>query len=161
MLFNKNTIFTKSGTWKQTDCAYCLVCCVIGHSKNSWLTDSSFGPTFFTPLELVHLIRVLRFQSSHAFCYDLNVLPLCRLSGVSPFNGDTEEDTFANIKLVRYDANALYHNVTKFSMKFIYQTLKRSPRSVTQFSTHFVVACLLWPQQARSMQAEAFRRPSV
>ena len=51
-----------------------------------------------------------------------------RLSGSSPFNGETQEDTFANIKLVRYDAHALYHNVTKYSMKFIYQTLKRSPR---------------------------------
>ena len=50
------------------------------------------------------------------------------MSGVSPFSGETDEDTFANIKLVRYDANALYHNVTKFSMKFIYQALKRSPR---------------------------------
>jgi len=54
-----------------------------------------------------------------------------RLSGVSPFYGDSETDTFANIKLVRYDANALYHNVTMFSMKFIYQTLKRSPRYVS------------------------------
>ena len=53
------------------------------------------------------------------------------MSGVSPFNGESDDETFANVKLVRYDANALYHNVTKYSMKFIYQTLKRSPRSVT------------------------------
>jgi len=50
---------------------------------------------------------------------------------VSPFYGESDDETFANVKLVRYDANALYHNVTKYSMKFIYQTLKRSPRSVT------------------------------
>lgn len=57
-----------------------------------------------------------------------------RLSGASPFHGESEADTFANIKLVRYDANALYHNVTKFSMKFIYQTLKRSPRLLTDYA---------------------------
>ena len=50
---------------------------------------------------------------------------------MSPFNGESEAETFVNVTHVRYDANALYHNVTKYSMKFIYQTLKRSPRSVT------------------------------
>jgi hypothetical protein len=62
--------------------------------------------------------------------YDAGFNPhVCyRLSGVSPFNGETLEDTYANIKQVRYDAHALYHNVTKFSMKFIYQTLRRNPR---------------------------------
>ena len=53
-----------------------------------------------------------------------------RLSGHSPFIGETEDDTYANIKHVRYDAHALYHNVTKFAMKFLYQTLKRSPKYV-------------------------------
>src|SRR6218665_1995710 len=53
---------------------------------------------------------------------------LHRLSGISPFYSEADEDTSANIRHVRYDANALYHNVTKYAMKFIYQTLKRNPR---------------------------------
>jgi len=61
--------------------------------------------------------------------WGIGVLAFILLSGVSPFNGDSQADTFANIKHVYYDANALYHNVTKFSMKFIYQTLKRNPRA--------------------------------
>jgi len=61
--------------------------------------------------------------------WGVGVLAFILLSGHSPFHGDTEEDTFANIKHVRYDAHALYHNVTKFAMKFLYQTLKRSPKS--------------------------------
>jgi len=61
--------------------------------------------------------------------WGVGVLAFILLSGHSPFYGETEEDTYANIKHVRYDAHALYHNVTKFAMKFLYQTLKRSPKS--------------------------------
>lgn len=61
--------------------------------------------------------------------WNIGVLTFILLSGVSPFNGESQADTFANIKHVRYDANVLYHNVTKYSMKFLYQTLKRNPRA--------------------------------
>jgi serine/threonine protein kinase len=61
--------------------------------------------------------------------WGIGVLAFILLSGVSPFNGETQTDTFANIKHVYYDANTLYHNVTKYSLKFIYQTLKRNPRA--------------------------------
>ena len=50
-----------------------------------------------------------------------------RLSGVSPFRGASDNDTHANISHVRYDAHVLYHNVTKHSLKFLYQILKRDP----------------------------------
>ena len=52
---------------------------------------------------------------------------MCRLSGVSPFRGASDDATFANISHVRYDAHALYHNVSKYSLKFLYQILKRDP----------------------------------
>ena len=55
---------------------------------------------------------------------------MVRLSGSSPFEGDNEEDVHANITHVRYDAHALYHNVTKYALKFIYQILKRNPEWV-------------------------------
>ena len=51
-----------------------------------------------------------------------------RLSGISPFRGLDDAETYANITHVRYDAHALYHNCTKYSLKFIYQVLKRRPK---------------------------------
>ncbi|KAK2145039.1 hypothetical protein LSH36_707g01145 [Paralvinella palmiformis] len=61
--------------------------------------------------------------------WGVGLLAFVLLSGVSPFEGDLDEDTFANIIHVRYDAHSLYHNVTKYALKFIYQTLKRNPKA--------------------------------
>lgn len=61
--------------------------------------------------------------------WGVGVLAFILLSGVSPFYADSDEDTYLNIKHIRYDAHALYHNVTKFCMKFLYQTLRRNPKS--------------------------------
>lgn len=56
---------------------------------------------------------------------------LCpRLSGVSPFYADSEDEMWTNIKSVRYDVHLLYHNVTKYALKFLYQTLRRNPKYV-------------------------------
>ena len=55
---------------------------------------------------------------------------LGRMSGVSPFYCFSEEETFSNIKHIHYDVHSLYHNATKYSLRFIYQTLRRNPRLV-------------------------------
>jgi len=61
--------------------------------------------------------------------WGVGILAFILLSGASPFRGETDEDTYANISHVRYDAHALYHNVTKYALKFIFQTLKRNAKS--------------------------------
>ncbi|CAD5121391.1 DgyrCDS9913 [Dimorphilus gyrociliatus] len=57
------------------------------------------------------------------------VLAFVLLSGVSPFRGEDERETFSNIKHVRYNAHEIYHNVTKYGLKFIYQIFKRKPKN--------------------------------
>jgi serine/threonine protein kinase len=59
--------------------------------------------------------------------WGVGTLAFILLSGVSPFRGVEDTETFANISTVRYDAHALYHNCTKYALKFIYQILKRNP----------------------------------
>lgn len=51
-----------------------------------------------------------------------------RLSGESPFKGQDEETTFANIAYNRYNALNLYENITKEALKFIFRVLKRVAR---------------------------------
>jgi len=56
------------------------------------------------------------------------VVVFARLSGVSPFYAESEDEMWTNIKSVRYDVHLLYHNVTKYALKFLYQTLRRNPK---------------------------------
>lgn len=50
------------------------------------------------------------------------------LSGLSPFRGETEEETLANIETVHYDVHQLYYNVTKYAVKFICHLLCRNAK---------------------------------
>jgi len=59
--------------------------------------------------------------------WGVGVLAFILMSGQSPFRGVEDVDTYANISTVRYDAHALFHNCTKYGLKFIYQILKRNP----------------------------------
>ncbi|KAI0234283.1 Obscurin [Lamellibrachia satsuma] len=61
--------------------------------------------------------------------WGIGVLAFILLSGVSPFYADSEDEMWTNIKSVRYDVHLLYHNVTKYALKFLYQTLRRNPKS--------------------------------
>jgi len=61
--------------------------------------------------------------------WGVGTLAFILLSGMSPFRGIDDAETYANIGHVRYDAHALYHNCTKYSLKFIYQLLKRRPKA--------------------------------
>ncbi|ELU05513.1 hypothetical protein CAPTEDRAFT_229047 [Capitella teleta] len=61
--------------------------------------------------------------------WGVGVFTFILLSGVSPFRGETDQETFSNITHVRYDAHSLYHNVTKYALKFLYQILKRNAKS--------------------------------
>ena len=60
------------------------------------------------------------------------VVSYCRLSGVSPFYADSDDEMWTNIKSVRYDVHLLYHNVSKHALKFLYQTLRRNPKYVVE-----------------------------
>jgi hypothetical protein len=55
-------------------------------------------------------------------------LHLCRLSGVSPFRGEDNEETSENVHFVRYRIAELYHGLTAEASRFIMQTLKAIPR---------------------------------
>lgn len=59
--------------------------------------------------------------------WGVGVLAFIMVSGVSPFRGENDDETYANITHVRYDAHQIYHNVTKYALKFLFKTLKRSP----------------------------------
>ncbi|XP_064598573.1 obscurin-like isoform X2 [Liolophura sinensis] len=61
--------------------------------------------------------------------WTIGALTFLLLSGESPFLGETDLETFANIAYIRYDAQDLYENVTKEGLKFIYDLLKRLPRN--------------------------------
>ncbi|CAH1789060.1 unnamed protein product [Owenia fusiformis] len=59
--------------------------------------------------------------------WGIGVLTFILLSGVSPFRGESDEETTSNINYLNYDAHDLYDSITKEALKFIYQTLKRVP----------------------------------
>lgn len=50
------------------------------------------------------------------------------LSGVTPFAGETEEETRQNIKFVRYRFEPLHKNLTQEAVRFLMQIFKRAPR---------------------------------
>uniref|UniRef100_A0A2C9LCS5 Protein kinase domain-containing protein n=1 Tax=Biomphalaria glabrata TaxID=6526 RepID=A0A2C9LCS5_BIOGL len=59
--------------------------------------------------------------------WSVGVLSFLLLSGVSPYEGKTPEETLVNISLNRYDAADLFENVTAEGLKFLFKVLKRTP----------------------------------
>lgn len=60
-----------------------------------------------------------------------SVLKLCvrRLSGMSPFQGDTDEETLRNVVAMKYEFEDLYFKTTSSMAKdFIQKLLVKDPR---------------------------------
>ena len=55
---------------------------------------------------------------------------LCRLSGLSPFSGNSDEETLINVAYSRYDAGDLLDGVSNEALKFLFKVMKLLPRSV-------------------------------
>ncbi|KAK6624931.1 hypothetical protein RUM44_011795 [Polyplax serrata] len=59
--------------------------------------------------------------------WSLGVVAYVLLSGVSPFKGDTDEDTQNNIIFVRYRFEYLHKEITQEATRFLMQIFKRTP----------------------------------
>ncbi|ESO11851.1 hypothetical protein HELRODRAFT_71319, partial [Helobdella robusta] len=104
------------------------------------LTDFSLAHKVTTSSgEFVERVGAPEFMAPEKVCnekvgvaadvWGVAVLSFILVSGVSPFYSDGNEETYNSVKHVRYDVHSLYHNVTKHCLRFIYQTLRRSPKS--------------------------------
>ena len=59
------------------------------------------------------------------------VIVLCflnRLSGKSPFHGESDEETISKIQYLRFRISSVHPNSSESAHKFIYHCLKRVPR---------------------------------
>ncbi|XP_074600440.1 uncharacterized protein LOC141854581 isoform X3 [Brevipalpus obovatus] len=65
------------------------------------------------------------FAATDIWC--VGVLTYILLSGVSPFRGETEEETVENVTYVRYHFDHLYKEVTQEAIRFLMLVFKRSP----------------------------------
>ena len=65
---------------------------------------------------------------------------LCRLSGLSPFSGSSDEETLINVAYSRYDAGDLLDGVSNEALKFLYKIMKLLPRSVQLSSRGYLHA---------------------
>jgi len=59
--------------------------------------------------------------------WNVGVLIYIMLSGVSPFAGETEDDTRQNVTYVRFRFEHLYKTVTQEATRLIMLIFKRSP----------------------------------
>ncbi|XP_034299497.2 titin homolog isoform X7 [Magallana gigas] len=92
--------------------------------KEGQIVPRDGNPEFMAP-EVV----VKETTSYPADIWSVGVLAFLLLSGESPFKGQDEETTFANIAYNRYNALSLYENITKEALKFIFRVLKRVARN--------------------------------
>ena len=74
-------------------------------------------------------------ETSYLLC-----VTLCRLSGLSPFSGSSDEETLINVAYSRYDAGDLLDGVSNEALKFLYKIMKLLPRSVQLSSRGYLHA---------------------
>lgn len=54
---------------------------------------------------------------------------LCRLTGYSPFQGETHNDTFYNVSICEYDFDdEVFQNVSQDAKDFIEDLLQKNPK---------------------------------
>ena len=77
------------------------------------------------------------------------ILSFCRLSGLSPFLGDTDGETFSNVSSCEWDFDdECFDEVSKESKDFIENLLIPNPRFVTFSTTVFLSKLTLsWDKQ--------------
>uniref|UniRef100_A0A3Q0R7E8 non-specific serine/threonine protein kinase n=1 Tax=Amphilophus citrinellus TaxID=61819 RepID=A0A3Q0R7E8_AMPCI len=88
---------------------------------------------------------------------DMCVLSFLRLSGLSPFQGDTDEETLKNIIAMKYEFDAHYFNLTSSMAKdFIQKLLVKNPEMTAE-------ECLLhpWIKPITSKQVARRNRSSI
>lgn len=61
----------------------------------------------------------------------IHMYTMCRLTGYSPFQGETHSDTFCNVSMCEYDfEDEVFDEVSQEAKDFIEELLQKKPRYV-------------------------------